>query len=170
MPGPLPRWLTGCSYPFLPLSHRPSPNSHWVGLTTKFRSTTSERGVFTRLQSFDDLQASEFAATQVVPTAGNQHGCQGGRGVYVRAERGSLPPRGRVGGWRAGLGRSLYSLLPRPFGCEVSQHRDRAYVSSLRHVERSVWISLTTLTCLLRITGYGTYPAGATFGGGRRTL
>src|SRR5215831_3635843 len=93
MPGPLPRWLTGCSYPFLPLSHRPSPNSHWVGLTTKFRSTTSERGVFTRLQSFDDLQASEFAATQVVPTAGNQHGGQGGRGVYVRAERGSLPPR-----------------------------------------------------------------------------
>src|SRR5215475_3452930 len=95
---------------------------------------------------------------------------QGSRGFYVRAERGSLPPRGRVGGWRAGLGRSLYSLLPRPFGCEVSQHRDRAYVSSLRHVERSVWISLTTLTCLLRITGYGTYPAGATFGGGRRTL
>src|SRR5499433_4146786 len=39
------------------------------------------------------FQASEFAATQVVPTAGNQHGCQGGRGVYVRAERGSLPPR-----------------------------------------------------------------------------
>jgi hypothetical protein len=93
MPGPLPRWLTGCSYPFLPLSHRPSPNSQWVGLTTTLRSTTSERGVISRLQSFDDLQASEFAATQVVPTAGNQHGCQGGRGVYVRAERGSLPPR-----------------------------------------------------------------------------
>src|SRR5215471_12772470 len=33
---------------------------------------------------------------------------------------------GRVGDWRAGLGRSLYSLLPRPFGCEVSQHLDRA--------------------------------------------
>ena len=27
-------------------------------------------GVLTRLQSFDNLQASEFAATQVVPTAG----------------------------------------------------------------------------------------------------
>jgi hypothetical protein len=25
MPGPLPRWLTRCAYPFLPLSHRPSP-------------------------------------------------------------------------------------------------------------------------------------------------
>jgi hypothetical protein len=78
-----------------------------------------------------------------------------------------LPPSpltGRVGDWRAGLGRSLCSLLPRPFGCEVSQHRDHAYVSSPRHVERSVWISLTTLTCLLRIKGYVTYPAGATFG------
>ena len=34
-----------------------------------FRSTTSEQDDFTRLQSFVDLQASEFAATQVVPTA-----------------------------------------------------------------------------------------------------
>src|SRR5262249_37566139 len=33
---------------------------------------------------------------------------------------------GRVEDWRAGLGRSLYSLLPRPFGCEVSQHLDHA--------------------------------------------
>jgi hypothetical protein len=54
---------------------------------------TSERGVFSRLQSFDDLQASEFAVTQVVPTAGAESECQGSRGVYVRAERGSLPPR-----------------------------------------------------------------------------
>jgi len=41
IPGPLPRWLTGCSYPFLPLSHRPSPTRHWVGWTTTLRSTTS---------------------------------------------------------------------------------------------------------------------------------
>src|SRR5215471_15444990 len=58
-----------------------------------FRSTTSEQDDFTRLQSFVDLQASEFAATQVVPTADIQYGCQGGRGVYIRAVRGSLPPR-----------------------------------------------------------------------------
>src|SRR5215468_7100396 len=45
IPGPLPRWLTRCAYPFLPLSHRPSPNSHWVGCSTRVRSTTSERGV-----------------------------------------------------------------------------------------------------------------------------
>jgi hypothetical protein len=93
MPGPLPRWLTGCAYPFLPLSHRPSPFRYWVGSTTTVRSTTSERRLLTRLQSFVNLQASEFAATQVVPTAGIQSGCQGGRGVYIRAERGSLPPR-----------------------------------------------------------------------------
>src|SRR6516225_4808538 len=48
---------------------------------------------FTRLQSFDNLQASEFAATQVVPTASIQCGCRGGRGVCIRAERGSLPNR-----------------------------------------------------------------------------
>ena len=71
MLGPLPRWLTRCAYPFLPLSHRPSPNSHRVGCSTLIRSTTSERGVLSRLQSFDNLQASEFAATQVVPTAGH---------------------------------------------------------------------------------------------------
>jgi hypothetical protein len=50
-------------------------------------------GGITQLQSFDNVQASEFAATQVVPTAGIQIECQGSRGVYVRAERGSLPPR-----------------------------------------------------------------------------
>jgi hypothetical protein len=52
-----------------------------------------------------------------------------------------VPPKSRVGDWRAGLGRSLCSLFPRPFGCEVSQHRDHAYVSSPRRVERSVRIS-----------------------------
>ena len=61
MPGPLPRWLTGCVCPLLPLSHRPSPKVHWVGSTTIPRSTTSERAELTRLQSVVDLQASEFA-------------------------------------------------------------------------------------------------------------
>jgi hypothetical protein len=31
-----------------------------------------------------------------------------------------------LGDWRAGLSLCLCSLLPRPFGCEVSQHRDNA--------------------------------------------
>src|SRR5262245_18028079 len=42
------------------------------------------------------------------------------------APRFPSPLISRVGDWRAGLGRSLYSLLPRPFGCEVSHHLDRA--------------------------------------------
>jgi hypothetical protein len=33
--------------------------------------------VFSRLQSFVDLQASEFAVTQVVPTARQPIDCQG---------------------------------------------------------------------------------------------
>src|SRR5262245_65743225 len=70
---------------------------------------------------------------------------------------------GRVGDWRAGLGRSLCSLLPRPFGCEVSQHLDQSHVSSPRHVERSVWISLTTLTCLLRHQGLWDLSCGGDF-------
>src|SRR5262245_36447557 len=93
MPGPLPRWLTGCSYPFLPLSRRPSPNGKWVGSTTIFRSTTSERGLLTRLQSFDNLQASEFACHPGRSHRWHPCGCQGSRGVYIRAECGSLPLR-----------------------------------------------------------------------------
>jgi len=85
--------MTRCAYPFLPLSHRPSPKVYWVGLTTTFRSTTSERGGLTRLQSFVDLQASEFAATQIVPTAGHLLGTRAAVAFYVRANRGSLPPR-----------------------------------------------------------------------------
>jgi hypothetical protein len=81
-----------------------------------------------------------------------------------------VPPISRVGDWRAGLGRSLCSLLPRPFGCEVSQHLDHAYVSSPRHVERKMRISRFTLTCLLHLKGYGTYPAGATFDCSHLTL
>src|SRR5262245_7281815 len=93
MPGPLPRWLTGCSYPFLPLSRRPSPNGKWVGSTTIFRSTTSERGLITRLQSFDNLQASEFACHPGRSHRWHPYGCQGSRGVYIQAECGSLPLR-----------------------------------------------------------------------------
>jgi hypothetical protein len=37
------------------------------------------------------------------------------------------------------------------------------HVSSPRHIERSVRISRTTLTCLLRAKAYETYPAERTF-------
>src|SRR6516165_9275519 len=53
--------LSALSAAPLPLSRRPSPNDQWVGSTTILRSTTSERRLLTRLQSFDNLQASEFA-------------------------------------------------------------------------------------------------------------
>jgi hypothetical protein len=89
----LPRWLTRCVHPFLPLSHRPSTESHWVGCSTRIRSTTSERGVVSRLQSFDNLQASEFACHPGRSHRWHPIRVPGGRGVYVRAERGSLPPR-----------------------------------------------------------------------------
>src|SRR5262245_40193376 len=94
MPGPLPRWLTRCAYPFLPLSRRPSPKVHWVGCTTTFRSTTSERGGLTRLQSFDYLQASEFA-------------CHPGR--PHRWHRKSLPGRP----WRLHPSKSRFVASPR---------------------------------------------------------
>src|SRR5215472_2449537 len=94
---------------------------------------------------------------------------QGSRGFYVRAHRALLPPHApdmltarlqAIGG--TGTCTPLDSqpcrLLPRP-----------CHVSSPRHVERNGRISRFTLTCLLRIKGYGTYPAGATFGCGRRT-
>jgi len=39
-----------------------------------------------------------------------------------------------------------------------------SYVSSPRHIERSVRISRTALPHSLRLKAYGTYPASATFG------
>jgi hypothetical protein len=62
------RSLAYAPSPFLPLSHRPSP---------------SPTGPAVPQESAQRLQS----------TAGVHAGCRGGRGVYVRAERGSLPPR-----------------------------------------------------------------------------
>jgi hypothetical protein len=67
---------------------------------------------------------------------------------------------GRVEDWRACLALSFASVTPsRP-----------CHVSSPRHVERSVRISRTALSCLLHLKGYGAYRAGATFGMHHRTL
>ena len=77
------------------------------------------------------------------------------------------PLIGRVGDWRAGLGRSLYSRLA--FCLRVSHHPGRATFPAPCLVERSRWISRTALSCLLRPKGYGTHPAGAAFGTGRTT-
>src|SRR6266446_8796328 len=79
------------------------------------------------------------------------------------------PLSGRVEDWRAGLGRSLYSLFLALSFASVTLSRP-CQVSSPRHVERSVRISRTALSCLLHLKGYGTYRAGATFGISQRTL
>src|SRR6266446_5044178 len=79
------------------------------------------------------------------------------------------PLTGRVEDWRAGLGRSLYSLFLALSFASVTLSRP-CHVSSPRHVERSVRISRTALSCLLHLKGYGTYRAGATFGISQRTL
>src|SRR6267143_217092 len=79
------------------------------------------------------------------------------------------PLTGRVEDWRAGLGRSLYSLFLALSFASVTLSRP-CHVSSPRHVERSVRISRTALSCLRHLGGYGTYRSGATFGISQRTL
>ena len=79
------------------------------------------------------------------------------------------PLSGRVEAWRAGLGRSLFSPFLALSFASVTLSRP-CHVSSPRHVERSVRISRTALSCLLHLKGYGTYRAGATFGVSHRTL
>jgi hypothetical protein len=76
------------------------------------------------------------------------------------------PLTGRVEDWRAGLGRCLCSLLPRPFVCECHNISTMPRFQSPPR-RRSERISCTTLTCLLHLKVYVTYPAGATFGCGR---
>ena len=53
--------LTECTYLFLPPCHRPSPTGVWVGLPASTREHDFPRSVFSRLQTFLYVQASEFA-------------------------------------------------------------------------------------------------------------
>ena len=91
MLGPLPRWVARCTYPFLPSQHRPSPSPH---------------GSASRNSPFNDFQTAwYFAAAAIRLSSGLQVCCHPGRshrsasyalgscGVYLRAYRGSLPPR-----------------------------------------------------------------------------
>jgi len=52
---------TECMYLFLPPCHRPSPTGVWVGLPASTREHDFPRSVFSRLQTFLNVQASEFA-------------------------------------------------------------------------------------------------------------
>jgi len=58
---PYPGGPTECIYLFLPPCHRPSPREVWVGFPLLSANTTFLRGVFSRLQTFLYVQASEFA-------------------------------------------------------------------------------------------------------------
>ena len=92
--------------------------------------------------------------------------------LFVPSRPGEFHPEpltGRVEDWCAGLGRSLYSLFLALSFASVTLSRP-CHVSSPRHVERSVRISRTALSCLLCLKGYGTYRAGAPFGVSHRTL
>src|ERR1019366_8627531 len=73
-------------------------------------------------------------------------------------------PAGRVEDWRGApkVQPSWCSLFP----LGVPQYPNREPVSNPRLVTRSMRISRTTRSCLLRVEGYVTYRAGATFSTG----
>src|SRR5215472_18958399 len=52
---------TECIYLFLPLWHRPSPTGVWVGFARFYPRTRFFTERFSRLQTFLNVQASEFA-------------------------------------------------------------------------------------------------------------
>jgi hypothetical protein len=92
VPGPLPRLLLWCTYPFLPTRLRPSPREDRVGAWLIFRAATSARPRISGLQSFTHVQARRFAchsgrSYHRIPRTLGSHG------VSIRASHGSLPPR-----------------------------------------------------------------------------
>jgi len=84
-------------------------------------------------------------------------------GISSRLGPVSVVVPGRVEDWRADV--RLRWVIPRFRGGPQSGCHD--HVSSPRHIERSVRISRTTLTCLLRAAAYGTYPTRKAFRGSR---
>ena len=90
VPGPLPRRLLWCTYPFLPTRHRPSRRWDPVG-AWQYPYSNFRRVSISRLQSFTDVQARRFARH---PDCSYRSAyTPGSRGFYVRAYHGSLPPR-----------------------------------------------------------------------------
>src|SRR5262245_48976348 len=89
---PLPRRYTVCFRLFLPRCHRPSPMERWVGFPRLFRLKRLRAG-----EIFEDADISLCSGLQVCSPPRSSLPLrilpQGSRGFYVRAERGSLPPR-----------------------------------------------------------------------------
>lgn len=95
MPGPLPRRSPWCTRSFLPTGLRPSPSPKWVGTPQHFRTTTSVRALFSRLQSFTNVQASGLARHpgRSHRRARFSNHTLGSHDFYVHAYLGSLPIR-----------------------------------------------------------------------------
>ena len=133
--------LSALSAAPLPLSHRPSPQHPWVGCTTMLRSTTSERAVLSRLQSFDNLQASEFAATQVVPTAVNLSDARAAVALHPSKSRFVTSPRigyaSRLN--RAIDGRGLSPPSSPPAMADL-QRMKRCYAAAAPSAKRSAYL------------------------------
>ena len=89
---PLPRRYTVCSHLFLPRCHRPSPMEKWVGFPQLSRLKRLRAG-----RTFEVADISLCSGLQVCSPPRSSLPLrmlpQGSRGFYVRAERGSLPPR-----------------------------------------------------------------------------
>jgi len=133
--------LSALSAAPLPLSHRPSPQHPWVGCTTMLRSTTSERAVLSRLQSFDNLQASEFAATQVVPTAVNLSDARAAVALHPSKSRFVTFPRIELASRpnRAIDGRGLSPPSSPPAMADL-QRMKRCYAAAAPSAKRSAYL------------------------------
>jgi hypothetical protein len=79
------------------------------------------------------------------------------------------PPASRVGDSCDRLGRCFVFLVASPFQLPGVTASRPCHVSSPRYVERSMEISHTTLTCLLRLKAYAPILLGRPSAVGRRT-
>ncbi len=82
VPGPLPRWLLWCTFPFLPIGHRPSPIVQRVGYQQHPHNGDFCVAFLSGLQSFLYVQAPRFARHSGRPTMYKQSGSD----FYFRAE------------------------------------------------------------------------------------
>lgn len=92
MLGPLPRRFLWCTYPFLPIGHRPSPHWDKVGTLLHPVQRLQYGSQFRGCRHLLMFRPPGLLATQVVPTAMPLRP-YGSRDFYVRAEHELLPSR-----------------------------------------------------------------------------
>jgi hypothetical protein len=98
---------TECMYLFLPPCHRPSPTGVWVGLPASTREHDFPRSVFSRLQTFLNVQASEFAhlpdrSYPAHTAAGQLRLLRPSRTCFVTSACIGYASRPNTGNWRHG--------------------------------------------------------------------